>query len=88
MATGVIEVPPPTAGVFPNPIKSVLHAHFGERLTREIRVVDLVGRSMWWGKGNGMDHLDLPVTDWARGGYLLQWMARDGRHSLKFMIAK
>ncbi len=88
MATGVIELSGANAGVFPNPVKGELHAYFGEKLAGIIRVVDLLGRPVWMGSAAGKDQLDLPVANWAKGQYVLNWIGKGGRRSFKFVIVE
>ncbi|MGV9013645.1 MAG: T9SS type A sorting domain-containing protein [Flavobacteriales bacterium] len=88
MATGLDEIAGPTAGVFPNPVRSELHAFFGEKVAGEIRILDLLGRPVWAGSGDGKDQLDLPVVIWAKGQYVLEWIGVFGRRSLRFVIVE
>ncbi|MFZ1617294.1 MAG: T9SS type A sorting domain-containing protein [Flavobacteriales bacterium] len=88
MATGMIEVSGANGGVFPNPVKDELHAYFGEKLAGEIRVVDVLGRTVWIGSAAGKDQLDLPVADWAKGQYVLNGIGKGGRRSFKFVIVE
>ncbi|MFZ1617722.1 MAG: T9SS type A sorting domain-containing protein [Flavobacteriales bacterium] len=88
MATGVIELSGLSDGIFPNPVRDELHAFFGEKVIGEITVVDLLGRSVWAGRGDGFDHLVLTVLNWAKGQYILNWIGKGGRRSFRFVIVE
>jgi len=88
LANGIDDTAERLIGVFPNPARHDLHVRFGESLVGEVRVMDMLGRPVWRGGGGGMDRMTLRVADWAKGQYVLQWMAADGMRSFKFVIAE
>ncbi|MBK6549052.1 MAG: T9SS type A sorting domain-containing protein [Flavobacteriales bacterium] len=69
-------------------MKDQLHARFGEKVIGDIRVVDLLGRSVRVEKVVGVENITLSVVGWAKGQYVLEWFGKAGKRSFKFVIVE
>ncbi len=85
---GVDDITAPMMGVFPNPVKDDLHVFFGGSRFEEMRVMDMLGRSMWQGSIGGNDRMVLSVANWGRGQYVLQLTGAEIKRSFKFVIVE
>jgi len=88
LANLVLELSGAVGGIFPNPVKNQLHARFGEKVIGDIRVVDLLGRSVRVEKVVGVENITLSVVGWAKGQYVLEWFGKAGKRSFKFVIVE
>ncbi|RYY59251.1 MAG: T9SS type A sorting domain-containing protein, partial [Chitinophagaceae bacterium] len=66
--------------VFPNPAHNELHINVQSTRpgTLQLHLRDLQGRSLWQHKSGGNSTLNVPMSEWAQGTYLLQVYDTDG----------
>jgi Secretion system C-terminal sorting domain len=72
--------------IFPIPADNIIHITTGANSQVDIVIYNTIGQKVWSGKV--FDQLDIPVSSWSRGIYLLRSTDIENKHAVNKFVLK